>query len=56
MTPVESAAAWEIYGRRGTREEPYTESKKKQDLREELDLTDQEVRRIWDLMVKAAER
>lgn len=56
MTPEESAAAWGIYGRSGTKEDPYTKSEKKQDLREELDLTTQEVNRLWNLMVKAAER
>lgn len=56
MTPEESATAWGIYGRSGTKEEPYTKKQKKQDLREELDLTTQEVNRLWNLMVKAAEK
>lgn len=56
MTPEASVMAWGIYGRSGTKEDPYTKSEKKQDLREELDLTTQEVNRLWNLMVKAAER
>lgn len=56
IAPEKSAAAWDIYGRSGTKEEPYTKKEKKQDLREELDLTTQEVNRLWNLMVKAAER
>ena len=56
MTPEESSQAWGIYSRSGTEEEPYKKRQKKQDLREELDLTTQEVNRLWNLMVKAAER
>ena len=56
LSPEKSAAAWGIYGRSGTKEEPYTKKEKKQDLREELDLTTQEVNRLWNLMVMAAER
>lgn len=56
LTPEEAAAAWGIYGRSGTKEEPYTKSDKKRDLREELDLTTQEVNRLWNLMVKALEK
>ena len=56
ITGEQYQTAWDIAHRKGTKEEPYTQKQKKQDLREELDLTDQEVKRIWDLMVKAAER
>lgn len=56
LTPEESVAAWGIYGASGTKEKPYTKKEKKQDLREEMDLTTQEVNRLWNLMVKAAER
>lgn len=49
MTPEEAATAWCIYGRSGTKEE------KKRGLREELDLTTQEVDRLLDLMAKAVE-
>lgn len=49
MTPEEAATAWGIYGRSGTKEE------KKRGLREELDLTTQEVDRLLDLMAKAVE-
>ena len=55
MTPEESAQAWGIYGRSRTKEEPYTKGQKKEDLREELDLTTQEVNRLWNLMKRAAE-
>ena len=56
MTGAQYGTAWGIYNGKGTKEDPYTKSEKKQDLREELDLTTQEVNRLWNLMVKAAER
>lgn len=55
LDPEEAQTAWDIYGRSGTKEEPYTQGRKKQDLREELDLTAAEVNRVWNLMKKAAE-
>lgn len=55
LGPEEAQAAWDIYGRSGTKAEPYTQERKKQDLQEELDLTAAEVRRVWELMEKAAE-
>lgn len=54
MAPEDVQTAWDIYGRSGTKEEPYTQGQKKQDLREELDLTAAEVNRIWNLMKRAA--
>lgn len=56
LTPKESVEAWGIYGASGTKEDPYTKAEKKRDLGKELDLTAQEVNRLWNLMVKAAER
>lgn len=56
ITGEQYRSAWDIVQRTGTKKDPYTKSEKKQDMREELDLTTQEVNRLWNLMVKAAEK
>lgn len=56
MDPEEAQTAWDIYGRSGTREEPYTEARKKQDLREDLGLSVMDAAQLYRLMQKAAER
>ena len=53
LDPEDAMTAWEIKDRKGTKKDPYTEREKKQDMREELDLTTAEVNWLWDLMVRA---
>lgn len=53
LDPEDAMTAWEIKDRKGTKKDPYTEREKKQDMRDELDLTTDEVDRLWDLMVRA---
>lgn len=54
MTPEKSATAWSIYGRSGTKEEPYTQERKKEDLRQELGLSYIDAAQMYELMKKAA--
>lgn len=56
MTPEEAAFVWSIYGKSGTKEEPYTKQQKKRDVQEELDLSASEVARLWRIIEKAMER
>lgn len=54
LDPEEALTAWGIYDRRGTKEEPYTQERKKQDLRQELGLSYIDADQMYELMEKAA--
>lgn len=56
MTPEEAALVWSIYDGKGTKEDSYTKPEKKRDVQKELDLSVQEVNRLWILIEKAMKR
>lgn len=56
VTGEQYQTAWKIATTSGTKKDPYTEREKKQDMREELDLSASEVARLWRIIEKAMEK
>lgn len=54
LEPEDAITAWGIYDRKGTKEEPYTQERKKGDLRQELGLSYIDAAQLYELMKKAA--
>ena len=53
LSPEDAQAAWDIYGRSGTKEEPYTKARKKKDLQAELGVSYIDAAKFYELMEKA---
>lgn len=54
LEPEDAMAAWGIYDRKGTKEEPYTQERKKEDLQQELGLSYIDAAQLYELMKNAA--